>query len=123
VQVQVKFYRWLDYYKVSIRAPYCETSFISAGTNIDQLSQMTTHSDGILVSASGFSTPVQTSGHAVERVVKYLPADFYAEFLSDTARERKPSPSEFPILRVININVLIVLLQSVGCFHWKTSQV
>lgn len=53
---------------------------------------MATHSDGILVSASGFSTPVQASGHAVERVVKYLPADFYTEFLSDTARERKPSP-------------------------------
>ncbi|KAG1759713.1 pyridoxal phosphate-dependent transferase [Suillus occidentalis] len=53
---------------------------------------MATHSDGILVSASGFSTPVQANGHAVERVVKYLPADFYTEFLSDTARERKPSP-------------------------------
>lgn len=57
-----------------------------------------------------------------EHVVNYgLPANIYT-FFFDPARERKPSPSEFSILWVMNI-VLIVLLQSVGCFHWKTSQV
>jgi tryptophan aminotransferase len=54
---------------------------------------MATHPDGILVSVSGVSTPVQANGHAVEKAVKSLPADFYLEFLSDAAKERKPSPS------------------------------
>jgi len=83
---------------------------------------MATHSDGILVSASGISTPVEINGHVVERVVKSLPADFYTQFLSNTAKERKPSPSTFLILRVINSNVLMVPRQFVGCSHWKTSQ-
>lgn len=51
---------------------------------------MTTHSDGILV---GLNTPhEEANGNAL---VKSLPADFYAEFLSNVARERKPSPSMF----------------------------
>lgn len=59
---------------------------------------MVTHSDGIIVSASGVTTPVETNGHAVEKVVKSLPVDFYTEFLSDAAKIRKPSPSSFLIL-------------------------
>lgn len=53
---------------------------------------MVTHSDGIIVSASGVTTPVGTNGHTVEKVVKSLPVDFYTEFLSDAAKTRKPSP-------------------------------
>ncbi|KAG1804892.1 pyridoxal phosphate-dependent transferase [Suillus plorans] len=53
---------------------------------------MVAHSDGIIVSASAVTTPVETNGHAVEKVVKSLPVDFYTEFLSDAAKIRKPSP-------------------------------
>ena len=58
-------------------------------------SQMATHSDGILVSASGVNTPHEANGYVVNKLVKSLPADFYTDFLSNAARERKPSPSMF----------------------------
>ncbi|KAG1729833.1 pyridoxal phosphate-dependent transferase [Suillus paluster] len=53
---------------------------------------MATHSDRILLSASSVSTPNDANGHVVEKIIKSLPADFYTEFLSDTAKGRKPSP-------------------------------
>jgi tryptophan aminotransferase len=58
---------------------------------------MATHSDGILVSVSGVNTP-ETNGDALQETVKFLPANFYTDFLSDIARERKPSPSMFPVI-------------------------
>ncbi|KAG0702809.1 TdiD protein [Suillus ampliporus] len=53
---------------------------------------MATHSDGILVSASGVNTPHEANKRAIKKVINSLPADFYTEFLSNTAKEQKPSP-------------------------------
>lgn len=60
---------------------------------------MATHeSDGVLVSASGVNAPhEQANGYAIQMIPKSLPVDFYTDFLSNSAKERRPSPSMFPM--------------------------
>lgn len=80
---------------------------------------MATHSDGILVSASGLSTPNETN---VEKVVKFLPADFYTHFLSNTAKERKPSPIRglFPLEKKPGVISLLAGKPNAAMFPFKS---
>ncbi|GLB40687.1 putative kynurenine alpha-aminoadipate aminotransferase [Lyophyllum shimeji] len=52
-----------------------------------------THSDGICEERI-------TPNSVKSRVVKTLPADYYTKFLSDNAKNRKPSPSEYDVNRL-----------------------
>ncbi|OJA19236.1 hypothetical protein AZE42_13310, partial [Rhizopogon vesiculosus] len=83
---------------------------------------MATHSDGILVSASGVNTPHEEANGHLQKTVKSLPPHFYTDFLSDTARERQPSPilELFPLEKKPGVISLLAGKPSDAMFPFKS---